>query len=84
VIISDLYQPEKVPAADRLSVAGVVAAINCICSDARATMIADSQEIAAYVTAHGAPGDVVLVMSNGAFDGVHDKILRALDERDHA
>jgi UDP-N-acetylmuramate: L-alanyl-gamma-D-glutamyl-meso-diaminopimelate ligase len=83
VIISDLYQPEKVPAADRLSVARVVAAINRICSDARATMIADSQEIAAYVMAHGAPGDVVLVMSNGAFDGVHDKILRALDEMGH-
>jgi len=28
-------------------------------------------------------GDVVLVMSNGSFDGVHDKILRALDEIVH-
>ena len=83
VIISDLYQPEKVPAADRLSVANVVAEINRICADARAVMIANSQEIAAYLSAHGAAGDVVLVMSNGAFDGVHDKILRALDEPVH-
>jgi hypothetical protein len=30
------------------------------------------------VASHAAPGDVVLVMSNGAFDGVHEKILRAL------
>ena len=83
VIISDLYQPEKVPAADRLSVASVVAEINRICGDARAMMIANSQEIAAYLSAHGAAGDVVLVMSNGAFDGVHEKILRALDETVH-
>ena len=83
VIVYDLYQPEKVPAADRLSVANVVAEINRICADARAVMIANSQEIAAYLSAHGAAGDVVLVMSNGAFDGVHDKILRALDETVH-
>ncbi|HEX9663233.1 MAG TPA: UDP-N-acetylmuramate:L-alanyl-gamma-D-glutamyl-meso-diaminopimelate ligase [Candidatus Binatia bacterium] len=84
VIISDLYQPEKVPAADRLSVASVVTEINRISGDARAMMIANSQEIAAYLSAHGAAGDVVLVMSNGAFDGVHEKILRALDETVHA
>ena len=83
VIISDLYQPEKVPAADRLSVASVVAEINRICADARAMMIANSQEIAAYLSAHSAAGDVVLVMSNGAFEGVHEKILRALDEPVH-
>jgi UDP-N-acetylmuramate: L-alanyl-gamma-D-glutamyl-meso-diaminopimelate ligase len=80
VILADLYQPEKVPAADRLSVAGVVAEINRMGNDARAVMIADSRDIAAYVAAHGAAGDVVLAMSNGGFDGVQDKILRALEE----
>ena len=79
VILSDLYQPEKVPSGDRLSVAGVVAEINRIANDERAVMIADSRDIASYVAAQGAPGDVVLVMSNGGFDGVQDKILRALE-----
>jgi UDP-N-acetylmuramate: L-alanyl-gamma-D-glutamyl-meso-diaminopimelate ligase len=83
VIISDLYQPEKVPAAERLSVTNVVTKINRLAGTERAVMIADSREIAAHVSTHGAAGDVVLVMSNGSFDGVHDKILRALDEIVH-
>jgi len=79
VIISDVYQPEKVPSADRLSVAEVVAQINRNANDERAVMIAKSQDIAAYIVAHGAPGDVVLVMSNGGFDSVQDKIVHALE-----
>jgi UDP-N-acetylmuramate: L-alanyl-gamma-D-glutamyl-meso-diaminopimelate ligase len=78
VILSDLYQPEKVPAADRLSVARVVAEINHLAGTERAVTLAGSPEIADYVSRHGVQGDVVLVMSNGAFDGVHDRILRAL------
>ncbi|MGH9458035.1 MAG: UDP-N-acetylmuramate:L-alanyl-gamma-D-glutamyl-meso-diaminopimelate ligase [Thermoanaerobaculia bacterium] len=39
-------------------------------------------EIAATVAAEAAPGDVVLVMSSGAFGGVHDKILEALRTAD--
>ena len=78
VIVSGLYQPEKVPAAERLSVAGVVAEINRSAGERRAVSLADAQEIADYVSTHGAPGDVILVMSNGAFDNIHQKILRAL------
>jgi UDP-N-acetylmuramate: L-alanyl-gamma-D-glutamyl-meso-diaminopimelate ligase len=78
VIISHLYQPAKLPLADRLSVENVVAEINRLTGDNRAVTIADSQEIAAYVSTHGAAGDVVLIMSNGAFDGVHEKIMQAL------
>jgi UDP-N-acetylmuramate: L-alanyl-gamma-D-glutamyl-meso-diaminopimelate ligase len=43
-------------------------------------MIADSGEIAAHVASRARPGDVVLVMSNGGFDGVHEKLLRELGE----
>jgi UDP-N-acetylmuramate: L-alanyl-gamma-D-glutamyl-meso-diaminopimelate ligase len=82
VIISDLYQPEKIPNADRLSVAGVVTEINRLSNEQRALMIADSGEIASYVASRAQPGDVVLVMSNGGFDGVHEKILRALADEE--
>jgi UDP-N-acetylmuramate: L-alanyl-gamma-D-glutamyl-meso-diaminopimelate ligase len=84
VIIGASYQPEKVPTTERLSVASVVEEINRTASEERAIMIADSHEIAAYIANHGAAGDVVLVMSNGAFDGVQDKILRALAGHAHA
>ncbi len=35
-------------------------------------------DIVAHVARVAAPGDHVLVMSNGAFDGIHDRILEAL------
>jgi UDP-N-acetylmuramate: L-alanyl-gamma-D-glutamyl-meso-diaminopimelate ligase len=78
VIVADLYLPEKVPEGERLSVQTVIDLINETCGDKRAVLIADPQEIAAYVAQNAAPGDIVLVMSNGAFGGVHDKILKAL------
>jgi UDP-N-acetylmuramate: L-alanyl-gamma-D-glutamyl-meso-diaminopimelate ligase len=49
-----------------------------MCGDKRAVLIADPQEIAAHVAKNAARGDIVLVMSNGAFGGVHEKILKAL------
>ena len=78
VVVAEIYQAEKIAPAERLSVPKVIAEINTIAGEARALRLAASQEIADYLSAHGAPGDVVLVMSNGAFDGVHDKILRGL------
>jgi UDP-N-acetylmuramate: L-alanyl-gamma-D-glutamyl-meso-diaminopimelate ligase len=47
--------------------------------DARHWPTADA--IAARVAAEARPGDVVLVMSNGAFGGVHGKLLAALGTR---
>ena len=38
----------------------------------------DIPEIVAYVTSRVRPGDVLLVMSNGGFGGIHNKLLTAL------
>lgn len=78
VIVAELYLPEKVPEGERLSVKKVIDEINQSCGDERAVLIADAQRIAAYVAKNAAPGDIILVMSNGAFGGVHEKILEAL------
>jgi UDP-N-acetylmuramate: L-alanyl-gamma-D-glutamyl-meso-diaminopimelate ligase len=43
-----------------------------------ATQIDDFDEIAAHIGREARDGDVVLVMSSGAFGGVHEKILEAL------
>jgi UDP-N-acetylmuramate: L-alanyl-gamma-D-glutamyl-meso-diaminopimelate ligase len=77
-IVAQIYQPDKIPPAERLSVARVVAEINGIAGEGAAVTLAGTQEIANHIVTHGAAGDVVLVMSNGAFDGVHERILRAL------
>jgi UDP-N-acetylmuramate: L-alanyl-gamma-D-glutamyl-meso-diaminopimelate ligase len=78
VVVAGLYQPEKIPEQDRLSVAKVVEEINRSAGDGRARVIEKAQDIADYVASNAARGDVVLVMSNGGFDGVQEKILEAL------
>jgi UDP-N-acetylmuramate: L-alanyl-gamma-D-glutamyl-meso-diaminopimelate ligase len=78
VVLAGLYQPEKVPEQERMSVATVAHEINRLNKDARAVVVEKSQDIAALIAQNAAPGDIVLVMSNGAFDGVQEKILRVL------
>jgi UDP-N-acetylmuramate: L-alanyl-gamma-D-glutamyl-meso-diaminopimelate ligase len=78
VVVSGLHQPEKIPEAERLSVERVVEAINQSNGNEQAVVINGSDNIAAHVAAHASAGDIILVMSNGAFDGVQDKILSEL------
>lgn len=78
VVVAGLYQPDKIPQADRLSPAEVVREINRSCGDRRAAFIEKPSEIPSYVAREARPGDIVLVMSNGGFDGVQEKILQAL------
>lgn len=77
-VVAGVYQPEKVPEGQRLSVDGLVGEINRVGGPGRALAIADSAGIADYVARNSRAGDVLLVMSNGGFDAVHDKILQAL------
>ena len=78
VIVAAVYQPEKVPETERISVENVVRQINRVAGARRAEMIATAGEISAHVAAEARFGDVVLVMSNGGFDAVQEKILQAL------
>jgi UDP-N-acetylmuramate: L-alanyl-gamma-D-glutamyl-meso-diaminopimelate ligase len=78
ILVAGLYQPEKVPEGERLSVENVVREINCRSADDRARRVENAVEIAAYVAKNAKAGDVVLVMSNGGFDAVQEKILQAL------
>ncbi len=79
VVVAGLYQPEKIPEQDRLSVAKVIEDINGSTRDGRARVIEKAQDIADYVARNAASGDILLVMSNGGFDGVQEKILRSLE-----
>jgi len=78
IVIACVYQPEKVPEVERLSVANVVRQINHLTAPDRAQTIESAQEIASFVAQNARTGDVVLVMSNGGFDAVQEKILQAL------
>ena len=81
IVVAGVHQPEKVPDGQRLSVEKVVAGINVLAGDPRAEFIARTDEIALDVAENAVSGDVVVVMSNGRFDGVQEKILEALARR---
>ncbi len=78
IVIAGAYQPEKVPEGERISVENVARSINRRFAEPRARVIAGAAEIAAHVGRQARAGDLVLIMSNGGFDGVQQKILEAL------
>ena len=45
---------------------------------AQAAYLSDVDAIVNHVTARAAEGDVVCVLSNGSFGGVHEKLLKNL------
>jgi UDP-N-acetylmuramate: L-alanyl-gamma-D-glutamyl-meso-diaminopimelate ligase len=78
VVVTSVHQPEKVADRERLSVENVVSEINRPGPEVRARHLAGADEIAEAIGREAQPGDLVLVMSNGGFDNVHEKILSAL------
>lgn len=51
-------------------------------SDAAALVFDDTQSIIQYLVSHSEPGDHVVIMSNGGFEGIHQRLVRALDGAD--
>ena len=66
----------NVPIEERLDVAAIAAAIRAHGADALAP--ADLDGVLAAIVARAAPGDTVLLMSNGDFGGMHDRVLAEL------
>lgn len=81
IVIAGLYRPEKIPEQERLSPVSIVSEVARLAGDDRAVFIERADDIAAHVAEKSQAGDVILVMSNGGFDGVQDKILRSLKLR---
>jgi UDP-N-acetylmuramate: L-alanyl-gamma-D-glutamyl-meso-diaminopimelate ligase len=76
VVISAAHLPQKVPPALRVSEQDLVASINR--AGGRARFIGTVDEIVAEVVKDLRPSDHVLVLSNGGFGGIHDKLLARL------
>ena len=79
-VVAKLFEPERYAPEDRLSPDELVAAINERGREANYVPTAD--EIVAFLAPRLEPGDTVAVMSNGGFDGIHDKLLAALGARE--
>ncbi|HWO43732.1 MAG TPA: UDP-N-acetylmuramate:L-alanyl-gamma-D-glutamyl-meso-diaminopimelate ligase [Candidatus Eisenbacteria bacterium] len=79
VVIAGLYLPEKIPAEERLDPVQVVEEINRLRGSGIARHMEKNMDIPRLIAAEARARDVILVMSNGGFDNVQEKILRALE-----
>jgi UDP-N-acetylmuramate: L-alanyl-gamma-D-glutamyl-meso-diaminopimelate ligase len=75
IILPDVFRA-SLPPDERLSVDALVKAVNA--GGRRARHIPTVDAIVQTVVEESTPDDVVVIMSNGAFDGIHDKLLAAL------
>lgn len=77
IVIAGLFHPERYTSETAISPEEMIA--NLRRAGREAAFIPSTDEIVAYLTPELRDGDVVVTMSNGAFGGVHDKLLKALD-----
>ena len=76
IVIAAVDHPERAPEGQRFSAERLVADLKAHGKDA--LYLPAVSDIVAHLKSHARPGDVVMVMSNGAFGGIHDKLLAAL------
>ncbi len=78
VVVGKLYDPSKIPAEERFDAEKL--ALDLHRGGTPATYIPDTDAIVRHVAHSAGPGDVVCVLSSGAFDGIHDKLLDAIGD----
>jgi UDP-N-acetylmuramate: L-alanyl-gamma-D-glutamyl-meso-diaminopimelate ligase len=79
IVLAEVFGAEELPPAERLDPARLVRDLAELGRTARFLPHVDA--ITAHLAQHAGPGDVVAVMSNGGFGGLHDKLLVALQAR---
>ncbi len=79
VLLREVPQPEKAPAGDRFSVTRLKSDLEN--RGKTALIFADGGEIARYLAQRAMPGDLVVIMSNGAFDQIHTLLIDGLMAR---
>ena len=67
---------EKIPPAERFSSQKLVADLKQQGKDAH--FFQDTESIIDFLVAKARPGDLILIMSNGGFDNIHERLLNAL------
>jgi UDP-N-acetylmuramate: L-alanyl-gamma-D-glutamyl-meso-diaminopimelate ligase len=81
IVVAGVFKQESIPIAERMHPEKVVAALAEAGQDATFYPTADA--IVQGLTPRLKPGDVVAILSNGGFDGIYEKLPRALELRKH-
>jgi UDP-N-acetylmuramate: L-alanyl-gamma-D-glutamyl-meso-diaminopimelate ligase len=78
IVIAGLFHPERYAADAAISPQEMAG--NLSKRGRAAEFIATADEIVARLVPQLTTGDVVVIMSNGSFGGIHDKLLKALEQ----
>jgi UDP-N-acetylmuramate: L-alanyl-gamma-D-glutamyl-meso-diaminopimelate ligase len=79
VVVVPPFDAEKIPEAERFDSAALVAALRQ--SGQTAALYENADEVVAALSGRPGKDTVILVMSNGAFDNIHEKLLSTLRAR---
>jgi UDP-N-acetylmuramate: L-alanyl-gamma-D-glutamyl-meso-diaminopimelate ligase len=79
VMVREVPDPEKAPPGDRFSSEQLVSDLSARGQVAR--YFPDASAILGELLQIRNPGDVMVILSNGAFEGLHDRLLAALREQ---
>ena len=72
VVLSGVYQQQRIPDAERLHPEDVIEALNA--RGAHAELHPGGDAIVDAIAPQLEPGDVVVLLSNGAFDGIYETL----------
>jgi UDP-N-acetylmuramate: L-alanyl-gamma-D-glutamyl-meso-diaminopimelate ligase len=81
VVIAPIFESFRLAADDQLSIDDVIAELKA--QGKQAFSIEGADEIVARVAPDLRAGDVVVVMSNGGFGGIHQKLLNAIEGKEN-
>ena len=79
VVLAGVYQQQRIPDAERLHPEDVIESL--VALGAQAELHANGDAIVDAIAPQLAPGDVVVLLSNGAFDGIYEKLPTRLKAR---
>ena len=76
ILLAEAFDQGKIDEADRFSSAELIQDLKS--AGKTAAVFSSADQIVSYLKAHAQRGDVILIMSNGGFDGIYQKLMTAL------
>ena len=76
VVVAEVARLDQLPEDDRLDPGALMEALQA--NGTESAYLPDAKSIAAHVTAAAKSGDIICVLSNGGFGGLHEKLLTGL------
>ncbi|MBC7419303.1 MAG: UDP-N-acetylmuramate:L-alanyl-gamma-D-glutamyl-meso-diaminopimelate ligase [Bdellovibrio sp.] len=79
ILIAEAFDQGKITETDRFSSDELIADLVQLKKSAK--LFKNADEIVKDLTARTKKGDVILIMSNGGFDGIYQKLIKSLEEK---